>query len=113
MRQVFLIVAIVLVVAWPAAAEQSKPAQEELLRRGAKKITIGTVLITAGLVAMPITGLSRPDADGQRAVGACLIVTGAGFALWGARDRYNAVRSQITFGAAIGRSNAVYVRRRW
>jgi len=28
--------------------------------------------------------------------------------LWGLRDRYNTVRPQITFGAAFGRSNAVY-----
>ena len=113
MRCALLVLAIVLFGVSHATAGQQQSANEELLRRGARKITIGTVLIAAGLVAMPITDLNDPNKDVQRTVGAGLVAAGGGFVLWGVHDRYNAVRSQVTFGATIGRTNVVYVRRRW
>jgi hypothetical protein len=113
MRQLLLMVAVVLFVVSPATAGQSKPTEEQLLRSGARNITIGTVLVAAGLVAMPITDLNDPHKDTQRAVGAGLTAAGMGFVLWGVHDRYKAVRPQISFGAVVGKSKAVYVRRRW
>jgi len=113
MRQLLLMVGLVLFVVSPATAGQSQATQEQLLRGGARNITIGTVLIAAGLVVMPITDLNDPHKDTQRAVGAGLTAVGGGFMLWGVHDRHKAVRPQVTFGAAIGKSNAVYIRRRW
>jgi glycerol uptake facilitator-like aquaporin len=108
----FAIAALVVLIALPATAQQSQSDQERLLKRGAKKIVIGVVVIGVGAMATPLTGVNENSAV-PRSVGAALMVSGTALTLWGVRDRYNAVRPTLTFGATLGQSRAVYVRRRW
>jgi glycerol uptake facilitator-like aquaporin len=111
-RLPFVIAVLVILLAVPATAQQSQPDQERLLKRGAKKIVIGVVLIGVGAMATPLTGVNENSAA-PRSVGAALMVTGSSLALWGVHDRYKAVRPQLTFGATLGQSKAVYFRKRW
>jgi hypothetical protein len=112
MKRISIVIAALLVfIAMPAMAEQSTPAQEQLFKSGTKKIVAGVVLSGVGAIVLPLTGINEKDAP--HAASAALIIGGAGLTLWGVRDRYNATRPQVTFGATVGRTNSVYVRRQW
>lgn len=110
MRISCLVVAILLCVSRPLAAQPLTPAQEDQIKRGATKIAIGAVLIGAGALMMPATSFGRAANPG---VGMGLVIGGTGVVMWGVRDRYKATRPHLTFGAALGRSKAFYLRRRW
>jgi hypothetical protein len=111
MKLTSLVIAAVVLIAVPASADQSTPDQERLLKRGSKKIVVGVVLAGVGAIATPLTGMNESNA--RRGASAALIVGGAGLTLWGVRDRVNATRPQLTFGATLGQSKAVYFRKRW
>lgn len=108
-RLISLVLAMMLSASAPVAAQPLTPAQEEQIKRGTTKIAIGAVLIGAGALMMPATSVGNTEAG----AGLGLVIGGTMVVMWGVRDRHKATRPHLAFGATIGRSKAVYLRRRW
>lgn len=112
MKSLLLTLILGLSVAVPSAANQSTPAKAEQLRSGTNKIQIGAILIGVGVVLMVVPQQRDPRRD-QQPLATAVMATGMGLVLWGTKQRSDALRPQLTFGAAVGRSKGVWVSRRW
>jgi hypothetical protein len=108
MKALLLTLIVSLSVAIPSAANQSSQAKEERLRSGTNKIRIGAILMGAGVVLM----IASPQRD-PGPLGTPAMAGGMGLVLWGTKQRSDALRPQLTFGAAFGRSKGVWVSRLW
>jgi len=112
MKSQLLALILSLCVTVPSAANQSTPTKEERLRSGTNKIKTGAILMGAGAVLMLVPQQRDPRRD-QEPLATAAMATGMGLVLWGTKQRSDALRPQLTFGAAAGRSKGVWVSRRW
>jgi hypothetical protein len=108
MRPLLAALIVSLAVAAPAAAQQRTPIKEEQLKSGTLKVKAGALLMATGVFLIVVEPASTPGLLAPSALG-----TGMGLVLWGAKQRSNALRPQLTFGATVGRSKALYFSRRW
>ena len=97
---------LILALAYQSQA-QSVASKEEQFKRGTLKLKIGSVLIGGAVFTL----VASPDAE--TVVVSSLMGAGMGFVLWGAKERADATKPQVTFGARIGRSTRFYFSRRW
>jgi|SRR5687768_1128096 len=108
MKSLLAALIVSLAVAAPTAAQQRTPVKEVQLKSGTFKVKAGATLMAAGVFLVVADPTGTPGPLGPSALGA-----GMGLVLWGAKQRADALQPQLTFGAAVGRSKAVYFSRRW
>jgi anaerobic C4-dicarboxylate transporter len=111
MRRVAAIVILLIVTAFPCAAQQ----RDERLRSANRKINIGLVMIGAGALIAPLTAINdgAHNDSTMMTTGIGLIVVGSGVVWSGAIERRRALRPQTTIGVSIGRRSALQVTRVW
>jgi len=95
-----------LAIAVPSQA-QSVASKEEQFKRGTLKLKIGAILMGGAVFTL----VASPEAE--TVVVSSLMGGGMGFVLWGAKERADGTKPQVTFGARIGRSTGFYFSRRW
>ena len=106
---------LVLVTAAATLAQEATDAEKTARhRRGRKEVWIGVGLAAAGAVTFPLSELDRSnDFNSSKKVGFALVSGGLGLIWWGFEEQRRASKPQIRFGASIGRTTAVHVRRTW
>ena len=77
-----------------------------------KAIWMGTGLLAAGLIVMPVTGVGSPE---QRTplLGLGLAAAGGSLIYWGVRDKQKTRQPNTTVSVTFRRSAGVQVRRSW
>ena len=112
MKTLIGVVVLVLVTTMAFADDQSAAR----MHRGSVKIWIGSVLMGAGAILVPVTatkGHAGPTHDALPVTGVGIAGVGTGILWWGVTEQRHAASPQTTVGVALGRTNAVQVRRRW
>ena len=97
---------LILAIAVPSQA-QTVASKEEQFKRGTLKVKIGAILLGAAV----LTVVASPKEE--TVMVSSLMGAGMGFVLWGTKERADATKPQVTFGAGIGRSTSFYFSRRW
>jgi hypothetical protein len=97
---------LTLALAAPSQAQNSVSKQEQY-NRGTLKMKVGAILMGTGFFFV----LTTPGSE--KLVVPAAMGTGMGLVLWGAKDRSDAMRPHIAFGAGFGRSKGLYFSRRW
>jgi hypothetical protein len=97
---------LILAIAAPSEA-QSVASKEEQFKRGTLKVKVGAILLGAAV----FTVVSSPKEETVAV--SSLMGAGMGFILWGTKERVDATKPQVTFGARIGHSTSFYFSRRW
>lgn len=98
---------LILALAVPSQA-QSTAAKQEQFSRGTTKVKIGAILMGAAVFTL----VASPPGE-VNVVVAPILGAGMGLVLWGSKERSDAMKPQLTFGASMVRSRGLYFSRRW
>ena len=116
MKAVMRVVLLVLASA-TATTAQERPVDDAARQthKGSVKIWVGSALVVAGAIAVPVTATHASQQPSDFAVVAGVGLLGAGGALiWsGVQDQRRASQPQTTVRFAFGRASVVQVRRAW
>src|SRR5436190_1705978 len=108
---------VVALATTPVASAQDRPVDSAAsqTRKGSVKIWIGSAMVVAGAIAIPVTATHAAQQPSDFAVAAGVGLVGAGGALiWsGVQDQRRALRPQTTVRFAFGRANSMQICRSW
>jgi len=108
---------LVILVIIPMASAQERPVDDAAhqAHKGQVKIWLGSAMVVAGAVAVPVTATHDSQQPSDVALVTGIGLVGAGSALiWsGVQNQRRALRPQTTVRFAFGRVNSLQIHRSW
>jgi len=111
MRKLFLSLLMVSLTTAPALAQNSGAGTAT--RPGRTKIWIGSSLVAAGALLIPLTAVDGSTSNTKTEAGLVLMSAGGAVLLWGLYDRRQLTRPATSVGVGLGRRMSFFVCRRW
>jgi hypothetical protein len=103
-----------LIVIVCVSAVEAGPNEDALALRAARnKMSVGTAMMAAGALVLPLTNASNGASDAGTKIGLSLISGGAVMIWVGARQRRKALSPQTLVGVTLRDGRSISVRVRW